>query len=519
MSEVKILLGGYQFTYPQECQTAPVALEEATKSQNSGARAAGNLFLATCYETLNGIYYVSTTIFGTLKRLPTEGKVEARKYLIEEGTKAYTTLLFAATTAFLSIAALFKTEWALSFLEVTQCPPPPEAGGLPPPPQPRRAEGEPYVPDLDEEIKAYLATPEGQLATLNNVFTNQIQDDPYTQELLEDNKTILQAIEDPTDQLPIMKTLLVRIVYMNDWERKEELKSAVYVIQEELAAAKINPEYQEEKTLRVEAARLKIEEDREIRALQERENAEALLRDREAEERRVREAAAKEAEQREIAEITQRYGGILQGATAAMQEAEQAINARFDAIGQDVVGHSKGHFETLKLMVMSPHEAQRIKNDEIQSRINQRLNKAPIPLKGFNFDIPEKKVIPRNAHDGCWEVTEALKVFNAFESEDKIDANTFENARLELGFRVEGEAAQAALAEKVKAKKYLSCEGFVLGYQELTAREKALGEKVDQLTYAIRWAHILQLKENNPDDKEACGAAIREFLQGLDNDS
>lgn len=132
MSEVTLTVKGYQFNHLQENATAQKALLCAKHDADKRFKGAMFLLFAAVFDGASAFYYSGSTVLGTVKRFPTQGKKEAKEFLVEEGWKALCTAIYAGTTALLSVAALFKAHWALSHIEVANCPPdrrqPPEGG-------------------------------------------------------------------------------------------------------------------------------------------------------------------------------------------------------------------------------------------------------------------------------------------------------------------------------------------------------------------------------------------------------
>ena len=106
MSEITLSVKGYQFSHPKENVATSQFIQIAAKRSDYRLKAAANLFFATLFNLGNTAYYTTSTVLGTVKRFPTEGKKEAKNFLNTEGLKALNTAIYAATTALLTIASL-----------------------------------------------------------------------------------------------------------------------------------------------------------------------------------------------------------------------------------------------------------------------------------------------------------------------------------------------------------------------------------------------------------------------------
>ena len=93
MSEVTLTVKGYQFNHPKESLSTSLLIQNASKRSDYRLKAAANLFFATLFNLGNTAYYTTSTVLGTVKRFPTEGKKEAKNFLNAEGYKALTTVI------------------------------------------------------------------------------------------------------------------------------------------------------------------------------------------------------------------------------------------------------------------------------------------------------------------------------------------------------------------------------------------------------------------------------------------
>lgn len=310
MSEITLTVKGYQFSHPKENVSASQLIQNAARRSDYRLKAAANLFFAALFNLGNTAYYTTSTVFGTVKRFPTEGKKEAKNFLNSEGLKALNTAIYTATTALLTIASLYDSKWALSHIEV-KCPPrrdPPQEEEVVPNPLARGCNYEPEV------LAIMQATPEGQLQLLKDVFQHTLESDDYSRALVfEYQEAFTQEQE---DALPILKVLLARIIFVQDWENAPELQHIIPVITTELEAAKIDETLIKEKADKIErAVQIQLanlqaaEEARLLREEQDREYQETLA----AERQKAEEARLKETQEEALGAIETELGQFLEG--------------------------------------------------------------------------------------------------------------------------------------------------------------------------------------------------------------
>ena len=339
MSEVTLTVKGYQFNHPKESLSTSLLIQNASKRSDYRLKAAANLFFATLFNLGNTAYYATSTVLGTVKRFPTEGKKEAKNFLNAEGYKALTTVIYTATTALLTVASLYNSKWALSHIEV-KCPPPPEP--------PREEEIERPLPkgcNYDPEVLAIMqASPEGQLQLLTDVFQHNLESDDYSRAVLKDYEgAFTQDIE---IALPILKALLARIVFVLDWENAPELKHVIPVITTELEAAKVNETFVLEKAVRIELtqqirlANLQVaEESRLLREEQDREFQESIA----AELKKAEEALAKGTQEEALGVVETELGQVLEGLNTRL-ESFAGISADLTRNWQQTEQRTVGHY-------------------------------------------------------------------------------------------------------------------------------------------------------------------------------
>jgi len=234
MSEITLTVKGYQFSHPKENVSASQFIQSAAKKSDFRLKAAANLFFAALFNLGNTAYYTTSTVWGTVTRFPTEGKKEAKNFLNAEGLKALNTAIYTATTVLLTIASLYDSKWALSHIEV-KCPP-----RLDDPPLEEEvvnplSRGCNYDQDL---LQALQTTPEGQLQLLKDVFQHNLENDDYSRTLITEYQEAFTQEEEHA--LPILKVLLARIIFVQDWESAPQLQHVIPVIETELEAAKVN---------------------------------------------------------------------------------------------------------------------------------------------------------------------------------------------------------------------------------------------------------------------------------------
>jgi len=306
MSEVSLTVKGYQFNHPKESITASRFIQNAAKRSDYRLKAAANLFFATLFNLGNTAYYTTSTVLGTVKRFPTEGKKEAKNFLNAEGLKALNTAIYAATTALLAVASLYDSKWALSHIEV-KCPPQREEEEEEVIERPL-AKGCNYEPEV---LALMQASPEGQLQLLEDVFEYNLESDNYSKALLEEHRGAFT----PDSVLPILKALLARIVFVQDWENAPQLRHVIPVITTELEAAKVNETFVLEKANKIEfdqqtrLANLRVaEESRLLREEQDREYQESLA----AELKKAAEALAKGVQEEALGVVETELGEVLE---------------------------------------------------------------------------------------------------------------------------------------------------------------------------------------------------------------
>ncbi len=309
MSEITLTVKGYQFSHPKENVSASQLIQNAARRSDYRLKAAASLFFAALFNLGNTAYYTTSTVFGTVKRFPTKGKKEAKNFLNAEGLKALNTAIYTATTALLTIASLYDSKWALSHIEV-KCPPrrdPPREEEVVNP----LARGCNY----DQEVLQVLqATPEGRFQLLTDVFQHNLENDDYSRALIQEYQEAFTQEQEVA--LPILKGLLARIIFVQNWENAPELQHVIPVITTELEAAKIDEILIKEKAdkvalaLEIRLANLRAaEEARVLREEQDREYQEALA----AESLKAEQARLKEVQEEALGAIETELGQDLEG--------------------------------------------------------------------------------------------------------------------------------------------------------------------------------------------------------------
>ena len=357
MSQISLNFKGYTFNLPEENDRAANAIRLAHQEPTSRPKVAASLFFATIINGANAVYETTYTLVGTTKRFPTEGKEAAKEFLIEEGTKALNNVVYTAASFFLMCASLYDSEWALSHFEVTD---PSNAGGggnggnvggggaRPDPVDPELMLVPCPLPanTLDPEILDGLKiTLEGQNSLLEWIFRN-LNEDPFTQKLITENEGLFQwnAFQDPNEFVPVIKTLLARIIVVNGWEEAEGLAHILDILEPQLTEAKENPVYIQEKQQRVDDALLvehekarRLQEIRELREQQELEFRAALEADR------LKEVAAQEkaAQEEGLADVQAGLKAVLEGLGARLDTFD-TIKANLQANWRAVEMNAKG---------------------------------------------------------------------------------------------------------------------------------------------------------------------------------
>jgi hypothetical protein len=272
MSEITLTVKGYQFSHPKENISASQFIQNAARKSDFRLKAAANLFFAALFNLGNTAYYTTSTVWGTVTRFPTEGKKEAKNFLNAEGFKALNTAIYTATTVILTIASLYNSKWALSHIEV-KCPPrrddpPLEEEGVN-----SLARGCNYDQDL---LQALQATPEGQLQLLKDVFQHNLESDDYSRTLMAEYQGVFTQEQEYA--LPILKFLLARIIFVQDWQNAPELQHVIPVIRTELEVVKVDGTIVKEKADKIECAeqirRANLREAEEARTLREEQDRE-----------------------------------------------------------------------------------------------------------------------------------------------------------------------------------------------------------------------------------------------------
>ncbi|WP_316358291.1 hypothetical protein [Candidatus Neptunichlamydia sp. REUL1] len=345
MSEIILTVKGYQFSHPKENVSASLFIQNAAKKSDFRLKAAANLFFATLFNLGNTAYYTTSTVWGTVTRFPTQGKKEAKNFLNAQGLKALNTAIYTATTVLLTIASLYDSKWALSHIEVKR----PPRRGLPreeevinpfeakcPPRRDLPREEEVVNPfargcNYDQDLlQALQATPEGQLDLLKEVFQHNLGSDDYSKALMLKCQGVFT--QEQEHALPILKGLLARIIFVQDWETAPELQHVIPVITTELEAVKIDETIIKEKADKVALA-LEIrlansqaaEEAKALREEQSREYQEGV----EAGRLKAEQARLKEAQEEALGEIEAKLAQDLEGLEARLES--------FDGISADLI--------------------------------------------------------------------------------------------------------------------------------------------------------------------------------------
>ncbi|QVL56405.1 MAG: hypothetical protein KFB95_04205 [Simkaniaceae bacterium] len=338
MSEITLTVKGYQFSHPKENVSASQFIQNAAKKSDFRLKAAANLFFAALFNLGNTAYYTTSTVFGTVKRFPTEGKKEAKNFLNAEGLKALNTAIYTATTALLTIASLYDSKWALSHIEV-KCPPrrdPPQEEEVVPNPLARGCNYEPEV------LAIMQATPEGQLQLLKDVFQHTLESDDYSKALMVEYQGAFTQEQEYA--LPILKGLLARIIFVQDWESAPELQHVIPVIKTELEVVKVDETIIKEKAdkvafaLEIRIANLQAaEEARLLREEQDREYQESLA----AERLKAEQARLKEAQEEALGAIETELDQAFDGLGTRL-ESFAAIRADLTQNWQDTASKTRG---------------------------------------------------------------------------------------------------------------------------------------------------------------------------------
>ncbi len=253
MSEISLMVKGYQFIHPKENVTTSQFIQNSKNKSDFRLKAAANLLFATLLNLGNTAYYTSM-VLGTVKRFPTEGKKEAKNFLNAEGLKALNTAIYAATTALLTVASLYNPKWALSHLEIKQSLPLENGEDAAMTPEEYRRKFEIALLEKDHNFQILFVLIKDHVdierqnecqeqTNYHDIFMERYEEDFADPENVD---TILEG----------MKKILAAIVFMRDCPNLADL------VQEEYAGAQI--ELFEEK----EAYNVQREEERETQRLQ-----------------------------------------------------------------------------------------------------------------------------------------------------------------------------------------------------------------------------------------------------------
>lgn len=254
MSEISLMVKGYQFIHPKENVTTSQFIQNSKNKSDFRLKAAANLLFATLLNLGNTAYYTTSMVLGTVKRFPTEGKKEAKNFLNAEGLKALNTAIYAATTALLTVASLYNPKWALSHLEIKQSLPLENGEDAAMTPEEYRRKFEIALLEKDHNFQILFVLIKNHVdierqnecqeqTNYHDIFMERYEEDFADPENVD---TILEG----------MKKILAAIAFMRDYPDLADL------VQEEYAGAQI--ELFEEK----EAYNVQREEERETQRLQ-----------------------------------------------------------------------------------------------------------------------------------------------------------------------------------------------------------------------------------------------------------
>lgn len=122
MSGLGLTINNHRFEHVAECHHAARVVRIAKQAEGtSRIQVISSLFLATLINTINTVYYTASSIGGTCKRFPTQGKEASKKFLIKEGMRAYHSAVFCAATLLFTLTAIVKPTWTLSHIDIDPC--------------------------------------------------------------------------------------------------------------------------------------------------------------------------------------------------------------------------------------------------------------------------------------------------------------------------------------------------------------------------------------------------------------